>query len=100
MKKRGWLAVDLEKLPPLVVRFLEVPTDMMVTPEELVMILRKAQVERYVVFGDTAGLEEYFDKGIEYLGYVTDDENIIKVFDKFGTPRDCFSRRFQSIEPT
>jgi len=100
IKRRGWIRVNLERLPVSVVKYLEVPTEMQVTPEELVMVLRNAQVERYVIFKDVVGLEDLFDAGVEYLGYVTEDENIIKVFDKFGVLRDCFTLRLLSSEWT
>lgn len=100
IKRRGWQRVNLESLPVKVVKYLEVPPEMQVTPEELVMVLRKAQAERYVIFKDVAGLEEYFDAGVEYLGYVTDDEHTIKVFDRFGALRDCFINRLLSVDLT
>ena len=100
IKKKGLCSVDLDKLPLGVVNFLEVPTDMMVTPDEMMLIIKEAQSERYVIFRDTTGLEEYFDKGIEYLGYLTDDVNTLRVCDKLGLFRECFVQRFQSIALT
>lgn len=100
MKKQGWLPIDLSLLPAQVVKFLEVPPEMQVTPEELVMILRDAQKERYVTFFDVSGLEEFFDAGIEYIGYETGDVHTFKAFDRFGTLRECFTRRLSHIEPT
>jgi len=100
MKCRGWSPVDLNHLPPAIVRFVEVPPEMRVTPEELVMMIHDAQLERYIVFENTSGLEEYFDAGVEYLGYETDDKNVVKVFDRFGTLRDCFIQRVKLSYPT
>jgi hypothetical protein len=100
MKRQDWNLIDLSNLPQPVMKFLEVPPEMQVTPEELVMILRDAQKERYCVFSDVAGLEEYFDAGIEYIGYETGDAHTFKAFDKFGTLRECFIRRLSKIEPT
>jgi hypothetical protein len=100
MKKQDWNPIDLSLLPVQVIKFLEVPPEMQVTPEELVMILRDAQKERYFTFSDVAGLEEYFDAGIEYLGYETGDAQTFKAFDRFGTLRECFIRRLSKIEPT
>jgi hypothetical protein len=100
MKKQDWKPIDLEKLPAPVVAFLEVPPEMQVTPEELVIILRDAQKERYVIFSDVVGLEQYFDAGVQYIGYVVDDDLTIKVFDKTGILRDCFTKRFSSVEFT
>ena len=100
MKKQDWKPIDLSLLPVPVMKFLEVPPEMQVTPEELVMILRDAQKERYFTFSDVAGLEEYFDAGIEYIGYETGDAQTFKAFDRFGTLRECFTRRLSKIEPT
>lgn len=100
IKRRGWVPINLENLPEKVVRFLEVPPEMQVTPEELVLILRNAQAERYVIFSDVSGLEEFFDAGVEYLGFAVEDEHTVKVFDRFGTLRECFVHRMLSVELT
>lgn len=100
VKRKGWTPVDLENLPRPVVRLLVVPDEMQVTPEELVLVLRSASKERYVVFKNVCGLEEYFDSDVEYIGYVTDEENVVKVFDRFGVLRDCFTDRMRSVIPT
>jgi len=92
--------IGLECLPPGVVRHLEVPPEMQVSPEELVLILRQAHLERYVVFGDNSGLEEYFDIGVQYLGFEMEDKYTVKVFDRFGVLRECFTNRMSSVEPT
>lgn len=99
IKRRGWVPVNMENLPEKVVRYLEVPPEMRVTPEEMVLILRDAQAERYVIFSDVSGLEEFFDVGIEYLGFEV-DEHIIKVFDRFGSLRDCFVHRMKAVQLT
>jgi hypothetical protein len=102
MKKRGWKPVDLVELPKNVVQHLEVPPDMVVTPEEMVLILREIESERYVVFSNVFGLEDRFDLEVEYIGYECDDgkNKFLKVFDKFGKLSSCFSDRFSSIVPT
>ena len=100
LKKQDWTPVDLVQLPKEVVKFLEVPPEMQVTPEEMLMILKKAHDERYVYFTNVNGLEEFFDIGVEYLGYKTDDDKTLKVFDRYGTLRECFIHRMKLIEPT
>ena len=99
-KQTGWQKVELETLSDKIVKFLEVPPDMQVSPEEMVLILRKAKQERYVYFKNVAGIEDCFDMGVQYLGYVTEDDNLMKVFDKCGTLRDCFIHRLEKMEPT
>lgn len=100
IKRQNWMPVDLKKLPEPVVRHLEVPPELQVTPQELLMILRDAERERYVVFQDVSGLEEYFDADVEYIGYETDDNQTIKVFDRYGVLRECFKARVKSSSPT
>lgn len=100
IKRRRWVPIDLEKLPKKVQKFLEVPPEMQVSPEEMVLILRDAKAERYVIFEDVNGLEEYFDVGVEYIGYQTEDKETIKVFDRYGTLREVFLRRMKTITLT
>lgn len=100
MKKQDWKPIDLEHLPMAVVKFLEVPPGQQVTPEELVMILRETEKERYVTFKDVSGIEEYFDAGVQYLGYEYGEEWMVKVFDKTGKLRECFRRRMEHLELT
>jgi hypothetical protein len=58
IKRQDWTPIDLKKLPDPVVHHLEVPPEMQVTPQELLMILRDAERERYMIFSDVSGLEE------------------------------------------
>ena len=99
VKRRGWKLVSLQELPKQVVKFLDVPPEMQCTPEELVFILRSAAKERYVVFENIEGLEEYFDVGVQYLGYDTDSGSV-KVYDRFGVMREVFQNRLRSVQPT
>ena len=100
IKRRRWVPIDLEKLPKGVQKFLEVPPEMQVSPEEMVMILHDAKAERYVIFENVDGLEEYFDAGVEYIGYQTEDQETVKVFDRYGTLREVFLRRMRKINLT
>jgi hypothetical protein len=97
IRRRGWLPVGLENLPAPVVKFLEVPPEMQVSPEEMVLILHRTKQERYVIFSDVSGLEEYFDAGVEYIGYETDDPYLLKVFDRYGQLRNCMTTRMSSV---
>ena len=92
--------VEIEDLPAPVVKFLEVPPEMQITPEEMVLILRKATSERYVTLIDVTGIEEYFDAGVEYIGFITDDPKIVKVYDRFGKLRDLFDHRIGKMVGT
>ena len=99
VKRRGWKLVSLEELPKQVVKFLDVPPEMQCTPEELVLALKSAAKERYVVFENVEGMEEYFDARVEYLGYDTDNGSV-KVYDRYGVMREVFQNRLKSMQPT
>jgi len=45
---------------------------------------------------DNTGLEEFFDRGIEYVVERV-EKDMIAVFDKFGKIRDCFRPRFRMV---
>jgi hypothetical protein len=92
--------VPLEKLPKVVMNFLEVPPDMQLTPQEMIELMANICREKYVIFKDLNGMEEFFDLGVQYLGFETDDFDFIKVFDKFGQLRDCLKSRIETLEPT
>lgn len=100
IKRRGWYQVNMEDLPKDAQSQLEVPPEMRVTPEEMVLILREAQSERYVEFANVSGIEEFFDLGVEYIGYDDASSFTVKVFDKFGTLRECFRSRMARMDYT
>jgi len=100
MKRRGYKQIRLDQLPESVIPFLEPPPEMRLTQEELIELVKDTKRERYVVFEDTAGLEGYFDKGVEYLGHETKEEGVLQVYDKFGELRHVFRERLASVEPT
>ena len=99
-RKRGGKAMEVFELPKPAQRFLEVPADMQVTPEELALLAEEARREVYVVFEDVTGMEEWFDAGVQYVGSETADKDVLRVFDKFGERRSCFRSRARSIEIT
>lgn len=92
--------IPLEKLPKIVMNFLEVPPDMQLTPQEMIELLANIEREKYVTFKDLNGMEDLFDPGIQYLGFETEDPEFVKVFDKFGQIRDCLKSRIATTEPT
>ncbi len=73
---------------------------MQLTVEEMIGFLKEARRERYIIFKDVSGLEEYFDVDVEYLGCQTRDKETIAVYDRFGELRNVFKKRLASIEPT
>jgi len=47
-----------------------------------------------VVCKDNAGIEDRFDVGIEYVAEKADDDDMLKVYDKFGNADEYFMDRF------
>lgn len=47
---------------------------------------------------DTAGMEDSFDKGIEYVFEQHKDSSMLYVYDKFGKKRECFKERFRLVK--
>lgn len=100
IRKKGFIEIGLGEIPKRVVPFLEIPPDMQLTAEEMILMIQKTRRERYVVFKDVNGIEESFDVGIEYLAEITDDEGVLTVYDRFGEARQCFVERMSAIVPT
>ena len=46
---------------------------------------------------DNAGIEEKFDKGIEYVGETHTDSALVWVYDKMGEKQECFKERFKKV---
>lgn len=98
--KNGWVLVSKECVKEQVAKHFEVPPDTMVTPEQLMKMLVEAKKERYVVLADVSGIEAWFDAGVQYLGSFESGDECVKVYDRFGEPRDCFIERVDSMELT
>ena len=98
-KRRGFHEVDLPEIPLDVQEHLEVPVEMQISPQEMVKLITRSKMERYVVFKNLDGLDDYFDLGVEYLGYEVDD-GFLEVHDKFGDLRHCFASRMSSVVHT
>ena len=100
-RKKGMVDVPLDKLTTAVQVHLAVPSDMQVSPQEMVLIILNAKSERYVTLKSVSGIEEQFDTNIEYLGFDVDEENdVVKVYDRFGVLREVFRDRIATIKPT
>ena len=101
-KRQGMIPIEEKDLPSISVlkNRLAAKIDAQVNTEELLTILENARKERYVVFKDIAGLEDFFDLGVEYVGNVTDDPTLMEVFDKFGESRSVLVDRLDSINKT
>jgi len=91
---------NVPQIPFAVQRVLVPPMENQVSADELLREVRKVIRERYVIVTDNTGLEESFDIGIEYVGYLTKDENLMEVYDKFGEVVNVLVTRFSSIRDT
>jgi hypothetical protein len=101
IKRRGWIPVDISDIPNPVLKFLEVPSHMQMTEDEMIIFFRGKKFERYIVFKNVKGMEDYFDAGVEYLGYIElGNSGIYKVYDRFSVLRNCSVDRFASVTPT
>ena len=100
VKRRGYKRIQLEQLPEHIVPFLEPPPETQLTTKEAIELLKETRRERYVVFKDVSGLEEYFDADVEYLARQTRNKETIAIYDRFGELRNIFKERLASIEPT
>jgi hypothetical protein len=100
-RKRKYKNIPLGDVPEKVQQYLEVPVEMQVTPQEMVRLVTQAKLERYVIFEDVDGIEEFFDAGVEYIGFQVEGEpEYLEVHDKFGELRHCFVSRMSSVVPT
>ena len=100
VRKKGFEKVSLDEVPDKVAPYIEMPTDMQMTPQELIRMVQEARRERYVIFKNVQGLEEFFDVDVEYLAKTTDEEDVLAVYDRFGGLRKCFIERMKSVVPT
>lgn len=100
VRKKGFKELPLDEIPEKVAKHMEVPPNMQVTAEEMLQHIKQARSERYVVFSDVGGMEEYFDVDVEYVAHTTDEEGVLTVYDRFGDSRQCFAERMKSIVAT
>ena len=100
VRKKGFVELSLDEFPESVLTHMEIPPDMQISPEEMLQKIKEARRERYVVFGNVLGMEEYFDTGVEYLALTTEEPGVLSVFDRFGEQRSCFKDRMSSIVDT
>ena len=99
VKCRNGEVISWDKVPQNIQNRID-PFYNQISVEELTAILKDAHTERYVFFKDTMGIEDRFDIGIEYLGHATDDNDILKVYDKYGEICEVFKARLTTVIPT
>ena len=100
IRKKGFRETSSE-VPQLILTLIERNKGERISEEEMLAMIAEAKRERYVTFDLTVGIEDRFDKGVEYIGYVSDeDHTVLSVYDKFGQPCDCHESRFSMVELT
>jgi hypothetical protein len=100
VKRRGAVPVSITELPEDAFRHLAPELGSQISQEDMVALIEKSRRERYVVFKNVSGLEEWFDTGIEYLAEKGEDEEFMTVYDRYGDPRDTLRVRFESVRDT
>jgi len=100
VKSRGWEPRDVSELPNACAKHLAIPEDSVISQDMLLELLKSAHKEVLVIIVDNVGLTENFDLGVEYVGFSTEDENIYRVYDKYGDLMNCFKSRLSIIGPT
>lgn len=99
-KKRGMTEVLDKDFPDIVKAKLAAPIDSQVNQNELMELVSQFRKERYIIFKDVAGLEDFYDLGVEYVGHITEDPDMVEVFDKFGNVHSVLTSRLLSCEDT
>jgi hypothetical protein len=99
-KHRDCVEVFEDRIPSGIKKAMAAPVEAQVTGTELISLVMQARKERYVTLKDIVGLEDFFDAGVEYVGYTTDDANILDVFDRFGKSRGVRIDRIDKVSKT
>ncbi len=98
--RKSMVNVQNMELPEAVKKQLAVCVDAQLNADEMMELLKASRKERYVTFTDVAGIEEYFDIGVEYVGNTTKDPIMMDVFDKFGNLKGILVSRLTNIRKT
>ena len=99
--RKAVVRVADDNVPSTILPHFAPATESRLTESELLALVIWTRRERYVVFNNVSGMERYFDTGLEYLGYTTDDPDLFDVYDKCGKLRSVkASIRFQSVVKT
>lgn len=98
--RKSYAIVGVDALPKEALRFLAPDPDSVISIEEMVELIDKAKRERYVFFKNVMGIEHLFQLGLEYLAYITDDEDILEVEADNGERHSCIMERFSEVKET
>jgi len=99
-RKFGWRKMELSKVPSTVKEYFVAPIESFISQEDMLELVKRMGRERYVFFSDNTGLEHIFDKGLEYVAYLSDDDDLLYVEADNGEFHHCLSSRFCEIRKT
>jgi hypothetical protein len=98
--RQGLMEVESGNLAPAIMAHFAPPLDSQMTPEEFLKFVVRTRTERYVIFKENTGMENFFDIGIQYVGYITDDPHMLEVYDKNGNLRSVLLSRMDGVIKT
>ena len=99
-KMKNYERMEHDEVPDPVKKSFEVEPEMQISEQDMLDLMARCKKERYVVFKDVEGIEDRFDEGMEYLAEETEDPTILKVYDIYGEPCQCYKYRFESVKLT
>lgn len=97
-KRRSCVVLNQWEVPDLVKRHFLADVESQVTKDELLRLMKQKGRERIVVFSNVDGMESYFDLEIEYVAYLTETEDFLEVYDKYGESHIVDVSRLKSIK--
>jgi predicted DNA-binding WGR domain protein len=92
---------ETNDFPEEILPYLKVEVDNQISNKEALALIDEARRERYVVFKDCTGIEDCFDEGVEWIGYIDpNDDAFMEVMDRYGELRTVSIERLSSIDFT
>ena len=100
-KKQDEGEFPISDLPEPCRKFLLPDVETSMSPDEFIVMVRRARRERVVVFKDIDGLNGAFMPWDEYVGFQDpEDEDIVIVTGDDGRTYNCSTSRFESVRPS
>lgn len=99
ISKKHMVLVGETAISPSIMTHFAPPIGSQMTPEEFLWFVTRVRTERYVTFKDNHGMEN-FDIGIQYVGYVVDEPDMMEVYDKNGDLRHILVSKLDTIVKT
>jgi hypothetical protein len=97
---RNYEKILIDDLPEKAMRHLAPDPDKVISTEEMIEMITVAKKERYVFFKNVSGMDHLFQIGMEYLAYITDEDEILEVVADNGERVMCMWERFSDVKET